>query len=110
MFRRSLTGGHAKFDRSAHQSLSWANRLGQIQPRETLTKNRGQVLQMAQKTPAKKAHAEDPHYSQAVQNYEAGLKALHERVIHAVVATPGIRVVLDDLRGNAPRIVCHPAR
>ena len=34
---------------------------------------------MAQKTPAKKAHAEDPHYLQAVQNYEAGLKALQER-------------------------------
>jgi tetratricopeptide (TPR) repeat protein len=34
---------------------------------------------MAQKTPAKKTHAEDPHYSQAVQNYEAGLRALQER-------------------------------
>jgi len=33
---------------------------------------------MAQKTSAKKAHAEDPHYSQAVQNYEAGLRSMQE--------------------------------
>src|SRR5437667_8497592 len=54
-------------------------RATQIKQREILTKNRGQVLQMAQKTPAKKAHAEDPHYSQAVQNYEAGLRAMQDR-------------------------------
>jgi tetratricopeptide (TPR) repeat protein len=33
---------------------------------------------MAQKTPSKKAVVEDPHYAQAVQNYEAGLRAMQE--------------------------------
>jgi len=33
---------------------------------------------MAQKTTAKKSAAEDPHHTQAVQNYEAGLRALQE--------------------------------
>ncbi|GAC1430683.1 MAG: hypothetical protein NVS1B11_33450 [Terriglobales bacterium] len=33
---------------------------------------------MAQKTTAKKTVAEDPHYAQVVQNYEAGLRAMQE--------------------------------
>src|ERR1051326_1414854 len=33
---------------------------------------------MAQKTTPKKAVAEDPQYAQAVQNYEAGLRAMQE--------------------------------
>ncbi|MDP9161405.1 MAG: hypothetical protein M3O09_14385 [Acidobacteriota bacterium] len=33
---------------------------------------------MAQKTTAKKVVSEDPHYAQAVQNYEAGLRAMQE--------------------------------
>jgi len=34
---------------------------------------------MAQKTTAKKSIAEDPRFAQAVQNYEAGLRAMQER-------------------------------
>ncbi|MGH9496518.1 MAG: tetratricopeptide repeat protein [Candidatus Sulfotelmatobacter sp.] len=33
---------------------------------------------MAQKTTAKKTMAEDPHYSQALQSYELGLRAMQE--------------------------------
>jgi outer membrane protein assembly factor BamD (BamD/ComL family) len=33
---------------------------------------------MAQKTPTKKSAPEDPRFTQAVQNYEAGLRALQE--------------------------------
>ena len=36
-------------------------------------------MQMAQKTTAKKAASEDPIFAQAVQNYEAGLRAMQER-------------------------------
>jgi len=43
-----------------------------------LTKSTGRILQMAQKTTPKKAHVEDPRYTQAVQNYEAGLRAMQE--------------------------------
>src|ERR1041385_9419637 len=81
--------------------LGWV----QIQPRETLTKNRGQVLQMAQKTPAKKAHAEDPHYSQAVQNYEAGLKALQERKFDK--AKTHLQKVLEGPKELADRASVH---
>ena len=34
---------------------------------------------MAQKTTAKKPMNEDPRFAQAVQNYEAGLRAMQER-------------------------------
>jgi len=34
---------------------------------------------MAQKAAPKKAVAEDPHYTQAVQSYESGLRAMQER-------------------------------
>jgi outer membrane protein assembly factor BamD (BamD/ComL family) len=43
-----------------------------------LTKSTGRVLQMAQKTTPKKSVADDPRYTQAVQNYEAGLRAMQE--------------------------------
>ena len=33
---------------------------------------------MAQKTTAKKTMAEDPHYTQALQSYELGLRAMQE--------------------------------
>ena len=49
-----------------------------INKKEVLTKSTGRVLQMAQKTPAKKSVGDDPRFAQAVQNYEAGLRALQE--------------------------------
>jgi tetratricopeptide (TPR) repeat protein len=42
------------------------------------TKNPGRVLQMVSKTTPKKSGGEDPLYAQAVQNYEAGLRAIQE--------------------------------
>ena len=33
---------------------------------------------MAQKTTPKKSFGDDPHFAQAVQNYEAGLRAMQE--------------------------------
>lgn len=48
------------------------------QKKGVLTKSTGRVLQMAQKTTPKKTVAEDPRYTQAVQNYEAGLRAMQE--------------------------------
>src|SRR5437773_8551610 len=44
-----------------------------------LTKSSGKVLRMTQKTSVKKPVTEDPRFAQAVQNYEAGLRALQER-------------------------------
>jgi tetratricopeptide (TPR) repeat protein len=51
---------------------------------------------MAQKTPPKKSVADDPHFAQAVQNYEAGLRAMQERkfdkartYLQKVAAGPG---------------------
>src|SRR5207237_9777943 len=49
-----------------------------INKKEVLTKSSGRILQMAQKTPAKKSVGDDPRFAQAVQNYEAGLRALQE--------------------------------
>ena len=49
-----------------------------INKKEVLTKSTGRILQMAQKTPAKKSVGDDPRFAQAVQNYEAGLRALQE--------------------------------
>ena len=46
--------------------------------KEVFTKSTGRILQMAQKTPAKKSVGDDPRFAQAVQNYEAGLRALQE--------------------------------
>jgi tetratricopeptide (TPR) repeat protein len=43
-----------------------------------LTKSTGRILQMAQKTTPKKSFGDDPHFAQAVQNYEAGLRAMQE--------------------------------
>ena len=49
-----------------------------LNKKEELTKSTGRILQMAQKTPAKKSVGDDPRFAQAVQNYEAGLRALQE--------------------------------
>ena len=49
-----------------------------INKKEVLTKSSGRILQMAQKMPAKKSVGDDPRFAQAVQNYEAGLRALQE--------------------------------
>jgi tetratricopeptide (TPR) repeat protein len=49
-----------------------------VNKKEVLTKSSGRILQMAQKTPAKKSVGDDPRFAQAVQNYEAGLRALQE--------------------------------
>src|ERR1700704_1540141 len=46
--------------------------------KEVVTKSTARILQMAQKTPAKKSVGDDPRFAQAVQNYEAGLRALQE--------------------------------
>ncbi|HET7441841.1 MAG TPA: tetratricopeptide repeat protein [Terriglobales bacterium] len=43
-----------------------------------VTKNTGRVLQMAQKPTSKKSFTDEPHFAQAVQNYEAGLRAMQE--------------------------------
>lgn len=43
-----------------------------------ITKSTGRVLHMAQKPTAKKPVAEDPRYTQALQSYEAGLRAMQE--------------------------------
>jgi len=55
---------------------------------------------MAQKTPVKKSATEDPHYAQAVQNYEAGLRAMQEHKFdkartHLQKATSGPREIAD---------------
>lgn len=43
-----------------------------------ITKSTGRVLHMAQKPSAKKTVTEDPRYTQALQSYEAGLRAMQE--------------------------------
>src|SRR6202166_121355 len=43
-----------------------------------ITKTTGRVLHMAQKPTAKKTVAEDPRYTQALQSYETGLRAMQE--------------------------------
>jgi tetratricopeptide (TPR) repeat protein len=43
-----------------------------------ITKSTGRVLHMAQKPTAKKTVAEDPRYTQALQSYESGLRAMQE--------------------------------
>jgi hypothetical protein len=48
------------------------------QIRGTLTKSTGRILQMAQKPTPKKSLGDDPRFAQAVQNYEAGLRAMQE--------------------------------
>lgn len=44
-----------------------------------LTKSTGRVLHMAQKSTQKASVGDDPRFAQAVQNYEAGLRAMQER-------------------------------
>lgn len=48
------------------------------QKRGTLTSRTGKLLQMAHKTAPKQSRGEDPSFAQAVQNYEAGLRAMQE--------------------------------
>src|ERR1700757_2707296 len=43
-----------------------------------VTKSTGRVLHMAQKPTAKKSLADEPKVAQAIQNYEAGLRAMQE--------------------------------
>ena len=45
-----------------------------------ITKSTGRVLHMAQKPTAKKTVAEDPRYTQALQSYETGLRAMQEQM------------------------------
>jgi tetratricopeptide (TPR) repeat protein len=49
-----------------------------VNKRGTLTKGTGKILQMTQKTTPKKSVGNDPLFAQAVQNYEAGLRAMQE--------------------------------
>src|SRR5437762_13116000 len=49
-----------------------------LNKKEVFTKSTGRILQMAQKTPARKSLGDDPRFAQAVQNYEAGLRAMQE--------------------------------
>src|SRR5882762_3573961 len=60
---------------------------------------------MAQKTTAKKSPAEDPHYSQAVQNYEAGLRAMQDRKFEK--ARTYLQKVLEGPRELADRAAVH---
>src|SRR5581483_3128638 len=46
---------------------------------ETLTKNKGHILQMTPSAQTKRPLTDDPRFAQAVQNYEAGLRAMQER-------------------------------
>ena len=52
---------------------------------------------MAQKATPKKAVAEDPHYTQAVQSYESGLRAMQERKF-------------DKAKGFFQKVIGGPAR
>ncbi len=46
--------------------------------REAVTKRSGRVLAMKAQPQSKRSLAEDPQFQQAVQNYEAGLRAMQE--------------------------------
>ena len=63
--------------------------------KETLARTAGQILHMQKSAASKSAPPPDPKYTQAVQNYESGLKALQERkfdkakgLLEKVVAGP----------------------
>jgi tetratricopeptide (TPR) repeat protein len=67
-----------------------------------LTKSTGRILQMTQKPTPKKSVGDDPHFAQAVQNYEAGLRAMQEHkfdkaksYLQKVVAAGGSRELAD---------------
>lgn len=62
-----------------------------------LTKSTGRILQMAQKTTPKKAAVEDPRHVQAVQNYEAGLRAMQEHKF-------------DKAKGSLQKVLAGPSR
>ena len=61
---------------------------------------------MAQKTPAKKSVPEDPRFAQAVQNYEAGLRALQEHKFDKAKAHLQ-KVLTGPNRGLADRATVH---
>src|SRR5215467_5173637 len=76
-----------------------------------LTKTSGRVLQMAQKSTPKKSLMDDPQYSQAVQNYEAGLRAMQEHkfdkaktYLQKVIAGP-VKELVD--RANVHINICN---
>src|SRR5215475_5071817 len=76
-----------------------------------LTKTSGRVLQMAQKSTPKKPLSDDPQLAQAVQNYEAGLRAMQEHKFdkakaHLQKAVAGPSPELAD-RAKTHLIVCH---
>src|SRR5882672_8673271 len=60
---------------------------------------------MVQKTTAKKSPAEDTHYSQAVQNYEAGLRAMQDRKFEK--ARTHLQKVLEGPKELADRAAVH---
>ncbi len=64
---------------------------------KTVGRQSGHVLQMQKSSAAKAAPPPDPKYTQAVQNYEAGLKALQERKF-------------DKAKGLLEKVVAGPSR
>jgi outer membrane protein assembly factor BamD (BamD/ComL family) len=62
--------------RIRNEAVEWNSSKFEI--RGVLTKTSGRVLQMTQKTTPKKSVADEPRFAQAVQNYEAGLRAMQE--------------------------------
>jgi outer membrane protein assembly factor BamD (BamD/ComL family) len=60
---------------------------------------------MTQKTTAKKSAAEDPQFAQAVQNYEAGLRAMQEHKFDK--ARTHLQKVMAGPRGLADRAAVH---
>jgi tetratricopeptide (TPR) repeat protein len=52
---------------------------------------------MAQKPTAKKSYAEDPHYAQALQSYESGLRALQEHKF-------------DKAKSNFQKVIAGPSK
>ena len=64
---------------------------------KTVGRQSGHVLQMQKSSAAKAAPPPDPKFTQAVQNYEAGLKALQERKF-------------DKAKGLLEKVVSGPSR
>ena len=77
-----------------------------INKKEVLTKSTGRILQMAQKTPAKKSVGDDPRFAQAVQNYEAGLRALQEHKFEKAKAAL-LKVIAGANKELADRAAVH---
>ena len=77
-----------------------------LNKKEVLTKSTGRILQMAQKTSAKKSVGDDPRFAQAVQNYEAGLRALQEHKFEKAKAAL-LKVVAGANKELADRAAVH---